>query len=375
MRAAALLPILALIALPAAAPARAETSATIPVLAPLTGFLALEGASQRNGALLAFRHRPAIRVHSETVDTATSPEQALNAFARVLRGGAPTAVAAPMLGTQMLALLPPAAEAGVPLVTVSGTAEITERGSPWVFRFFPGDDVVKAAQARYVVEEMGRRRIALIHQTTAYGQSGRRHLVANFERLGAEIVFEDALAPTLKDMAPVLTRARAARPDVLVLQLHAEPTARLVRQAARLRLGLPIVAGSAMHQPATAALLEPAELEGVCAESGSSPISGGSTAMERWVADYRARFDTEPDAFALAQYDGVSMVLDAVAAGARSGEEVRARLATDGYEGLAMRYRSDGHGNMAHDAVILCYDGRDRTPRIVRRYRDVLKNG
>src|SRR5690606_3376155 len=100
--------------------------------------------------------------------------------------------------------------------------------------------------------------------------------------LGAEVVFEDGLAPTVKDMAPVLTRLKAARPDVLVLQLHSEPSARLIRQAAALGLRLPIVAGSAMHQPSTAALLEPAELAGVCAESGSSPISGGSPAMERW---------------------------------------------------------------------------------------------
>ncbi|BBK40851.1 ethanolamine utilization protein EutJ [Allostella vacuolata] len=357
------------------AAARAESAATIPVLAPLTGFLALEGASQRNGALLAFHHHPSIVIRSETVDTGTSPEGAVNAFARILRTGPPTALVAPMLGTQMLALLPAAAEAGVPLVTVSGTAEITERGNPWVFRFFPGDAVVKTAQARYTVEELGRRRVALVHQTTAYGQSGRRHLLAAFAGLGAEVVFEEALAPAVRDMAPVLTKLRAARPDVLVLQLHAEPTARLIRQAAALGLGLPIVAGSAMHQPATAALLEPAELSGVCAESGASPISGGSPAMDRWVADYRARFRTEPDAFALAQYDGVSMVLRAVRAGAASGAEVRRRLASEVYEGLAMAYRSDGRGNMAHDAVILCYDGRDRTPRVVRRYVDVLKNG
>ncbi|BBK30022.1 amino acid/amide ABC transporter substrate-binding protein (HAAT family) [Stella humosa] len=355
--------------------ARAQATATIPVLAPLTGFLALEGASQRNGALLAFAHHPQVTIRTETVDTATSPEAAVNAFARSLRLAPLTAMVAPMLGTQMLALLPAAAEAGVPLVTISGTAEITERDNAWVFRFFPGDAVVKTAQARYAVEELGRRRVALVYQTTAYGQSGRRHLAAEFERLGAAIVFEDGLSPAVKDMAPVVTRLRAARPDVLVLQLHAESTARIIRQAAALGLGLPVVAGSAMHQPATAALLEPAELAGVCAESGSSPISGGSPAMEQWVADYRARFQSEPDAFALAQYDGVSMVLRAVLAGAQGGEAIRQRLATGRHEGLAMAYRSDGRGNMAHDAVILCYDGKDRVPRITRRYVDVLKNG
>jgi len=36
-----------------------------------------------------------------------------------------------------------------------------------------------------------------------------------------------------------------------------------------------------------------------------------------------------------------------------------------------MTYRSDGKGNMAHDAVIVCYDGTTRVPRVVRRYEGV----
>jgi branched-chain amino acid transport system substrate-binding protein len=33
-----------------------------------------------------------------------------------------------------------------------------------------------------------------------------------------------------------------------------------------------------------------------------------------------------------------------------------------------MTYQSDGKGNMAHDAIIVCYDGASRTPRIAKRY-------
>jgi branched-chain amino acid transport system substrate-binding protein len=36
-----------------------------------------------------------------------------------------------------------------------------------------------------------------------------------------------------------------------------------------------------------------------------------------------------------------------------------------------MTYRSDGAGNMAHSAIIVCYDGTSRTPRIVKRYDDI----
>jgi branched-chain amino acid transport system substrate-binding protein len=106
----------------------------------------------------------------------------------------------------------------------------------------------------------------------------------------------------------------------------------------------------------------------VCAESGSSPVSGGSPEMEAFAAAYRARFGTEPDAFAAAQYDGAGMALAAIRAGADTPAALRDRLARESYEGVAMSYRSDGKGNMAHDAVIICYDGQTRTPKLVKRY-------
>jgi branched-chain amino acid transport system substrate-binding protein len=344
----------------------------IPVLVPLTGFLSLEGTSQRNGAELALREAtgsPAVAW--DVSDTATSPEIAVNAFARATDADGVVAVVAPMLGTQMLALVPLADDAGVPLLTVSGTAKITELGSANVFRFFPGDSVVKAAQARYAVAERGAKKPAIVYQTTAYGQSGHAALAQNLAALGAAPVFEEGIDVKVKDMLPVLSKVQAAGADMLLLHLHAGSTALVIRQARAMGLDIPIVAGSAMHQPSTAALLEPAELKGVCAETGSSPISGGSPAMDDFLARYRAAFAGEPDAFALGQYDGVRMALAAIADGARDAAGVRAWLASHPYEGLAMTYRSDGKGNMAHDAVIICYDGGDRTPQIARRYETV----
>jgi branched-chain amino acid transport system substrate-binding protein len=36
-----------------------------------------------------------------------------------------------------------------------------------------------------------------------------------------------------------------------------------------------------------------------------------------------------------------------------------------------MTYKSDGRGNMAHSAIILCYDGTSRVPKIAVRYDDI----
>ncbi|HEY9568121.1 MAG TPA: ABC transporter substrate-binding protein, partial [Thalassobaculum sp.] len=167
-----LLPILAISLMAAPVPAAAtEPPVAVSVLVPVTGFLALEGTAQRNGAVLALESPPpGVTVTYQVTDTATSPEVAVTALQRALDRERPVAVAAPIFGTQMLAMAPLAARAEVPLVTVSGTASITEQGYAVVFRFFPTDAVVKVAQARFAVEEVGSRRPALLYQTTADGQ-------------------------------------------------------------------------------------------------------------------------------------------------------------------------------------------------------------
>lgn len=362
---------IAALALAGALPAHAA-DVTLPILVPLTGVLSIEGTSQRNGALLAVKHAPAgVKVTAPVSDTAQSPEIAVNAFEKAMGGGAPVAIGASMFGPQILALVPLGQERKVPLITVSGTGRITELGSPYIFRFFPADPVAKAAHARYVVEGLGRKRAALVVQTTPYGQSGRPLLNEHLKKLGATVVFDEAIDVTVKDMLPLLAKVKQADPDVLVLHLHAPSTALVIKQAVAMNLNLPIVAGSAMHQPGTAALLEPAELKGVCAESGSSPISGGSPAMEGFLAQYRNEFKTEPDAFALGQYDGTLMALDAVAKGAATAEQLTQALARTTWQGLAMTYKSDGKGNMAHSAVIICYDGLSRLPKVVKRYDNI----
>jgi branched-chain amino acid transport system substrate-binding protein len=347
----------------------AEPTPDVPVLVPITGFLAAEGASQRNGALLALQNPPAgVRPHFAVTDTGTSPEGAVNALERALSDGDVTVVVASMLGTQMLAMLPIALTQKVPLLTMSGTADITRKGNPYVFRFFPADSVVKGAQVKYAIQAHHIQKPALIYQTTAYGQSGHTEILAALAAAGIKPVYEDALDVGVKDMRPVIAKAVASGADSLLLQLHGGPTALFLKAVAAMDVHLPIVAGSALSQPATVALLEPAELKGACAETGSSPISAETPAMRDFLARYLAAFHTDPDGFALGQYDATMMALEAVAKGATTAQAVTKALAAGSYKGVAMTYRSDGHGNMAHSAVIVCFDGTSRVPVVVRHY-------
>src|SRR3954468_2689770 len=87
----------------AATPAAAQ-EVRLPVLVPLTGFVALEGTSQRNGALLAASQIRDVTLKPDVLDTAATPEAAVTAWERTMGGALPPAVVGPILGTQMLAL-------------------------------------------------------------------------------------------------------------------------------------------------------------------------------------------------------------------------------------------------------------------------------
>lgn len=359
---------LVMLALSPSAPA-AAAEPNFPVLVPITGFLAVEGRSQRNGAVLALTHAPGgLKVRHEVSDTGTSPEVAVNAYERAVSDTGTLAVVAPMLGTQMLALLPVALQAKIPMLTMSGTAAVTQKNNPYVFRFFPDDSIAKAAQVSYALDTLKVSHPAVIYQTTAYGQSGHTEIMRLLKERGVKAVYEDALDVSQKDMAPVIAKAKAAGADSLLLQLHGGPTALFIKAAARESLKLPIVAGSGLSQPSTLALLDPSDLANSCAETASSPMSGETPEMRQFVDAFKAAFHQDPDGFALGQYDGTMMALHAIANGADTPEKVTKALSTTSYKGLAMTYRSNGYGDMAHSSVIICFDGKSRIPQVVKHY-------
>jgi branched-chain amino acid transport system substrate-binding protein len=43
-------------------------------------------------------------------------------------------------------------------------------------------------------------------------------------------------------------------------------------------------------------------------------------------------------------------------------------LQKETYPGVAMTHKSNGHGDLAHDADIVCWDGSSRIPKIVAHY-------
>jgi branched-chain amino acid transport system substrate-binding protein len=347
-----------------------SADAYLPIVMPITGFLSVEGGSQRNGAVMALEHAPGGKTIDYPVfDTGTSATGAATALDKALSNGKPIAAAVSVFGTEMVAMMPVAAEYKVPLLTISGLAKITESDNPYIFRFLPNDREIKVAHARYVVETLKKTKIALISDTTAYGQGGFALLKEDFTKLGVKPVYEDStIAPDTKDMSPLLSKVKASGADAIVVHSVAAPMALIVKQAKAAGITVPIINSSSIVEPTATALFEPAELKDVCAETPSAPETRATPKIKEWADAYKAKFGIEPDGLALGQYDGVMMALTLIAKGAKTPEELRAALQKETYEGVAMTYKSNGKGDLSHDAEIVCWDGTSRIPKVVAHY-------
>jgi branched-chain amino acid transport system substrate-binding protein len=194
-------------------------------------------------------------------------------------------------------------------------------------------------------------------------------LQEDFAKLWTKPVFEDnSIAPDTKDMSPLLAKVKASGADVIVLHAVSTPMTLITKQIKSTGLDIPIVNSSSIVEPTATALFEPAELAGVCAETPSAPEARSTPAIKAWADAYLKRFGLEPDGLALGQYDGVLMALTLMSKGAQTPEDLRAALQRETYQGVAMTYKSNGHGDLAHDAEIVCWDGTSRIPKIVAQY-------
>ena len=129
--------------------------AYLPIIMPVTGFMSVEGGSQRNGAVMAMEAASAgLKVDVPVFDTGTSAAGAATALDNALSSKQALAASTSVFGTEMVAMLPVSTDYKVPLLTISGLAQLTESGNPYIFRFLPNDREIKVAHARYVVENI-----------------------------------------------------------------------------------------------------------------------------------------------------------------------------------------------------------------------------
>lgn len=215
--------------------------------------------------------------------------------------------------------------------------EIIEAGAEsYVFRFSLSDRIQSVMMVREAIEVRHRRRPALVHEATGYGEQGRDRLVEALRRRGVEPVYVGAIAADGGDAVAGVQAARRAGADVLLTYAVSGRAAQIVRALERIAWRVEIVGSWALsHEGFLSAA-------GPYAEGAIMPqtfIEGGAAGAEaaRFLDRWRTRYGGAMwSASAAAQgYDALHLLARAFEqAGTTDGPRVKAAL-----ENLRKPYR------------------------------------
>lgn len=336
--------------------AEVTRSPKVVILAPITDKFATLGLSVQRGAQIAFEEvnaKGGINKHKiefSVVDAGGSNPTAQNAAQKAISLEPDVIIGLP-ISTQSYAIESYVTKAGIPTI-VSGTNAKLAAQSQWMFDMIPTDAVSSTAQARFAVEKLGFKKLALMHGNDEYGTGSAKIARETAEKLGAKVVSDQSHTLGDKDVTAQLRNIKNSDAEVLLVASDQGGIAIILKQAYELGLKMPRISHPII--PPTMKLLAKGAVEDIYIVVKAVPGQSKDPKVQDWVKRFEKRWGKPADEYAAIGYDGGLMVIDAVGRGGASRAGIRdALLATKNFQGIAGRHTSDKDGNLSHFGAIV----------------------
>lgn len=202
--------------------------------------------------------------------------------------------------------------------------DFTQAGGDYTWSNSVTQKQASPALADYTVDTLGLKKLAVFYLNTDWGKTTYDLFAERVKELGSEIVAAEAYLAEEKDFRSALTRAREANPDGIVLISYQADGALIAQQLQEAGLDLPTVGASSLQSPDFLKLGGPAA-EGVFIRGQFLP-DDPRPQVKNVVDKYRARYNEEPDFFAIHAYDTIHLIAKAIEIGGPTREGVHAAL-------------------------------------------------
>jgi branched-chain amino acid transport system substrate-binding protein len=186
---------------------------------PMTGDYASFGVDISQGAQLAvedFGEFNGWNFELISEDTQGSPEIGATVANKLVSDATVVAIAGHIFSGETEAAMPIYEKAGFPMLSPSATnPPLTELGSA-VFNRIAFTDAVQAADSSaYMFNTLGVTKLAILHDGGAYGKGLADLVQVEWEALGGEVVYFDAITIGETDYTSILSSVAASSPEAL----------------------------------------------------------------------------------------------------------------------------------------------------------------
>jgi len=232
-----------------------------------------------------------------------------------------------------MAMAPLVDKASVPFISLAGGVVVIEPVKKWVFKT-PHTDRMAAEKVFADMKKRGITKVALLSETSGFGQSGRKETQAVASKYGIEIIADETYGPKDTDMTTQLTKIKNT-PGVQAIFIFGlgQGPAIVSKNIAQLGIKLP------QYQSHGVASNEYIKLAGASAEGVRLPSAAllvanllptndaQKTMVVAYDKAYKDRFKEDPSTFGGYALDALMLAVDAIKrAGSTDPEKVRTAL-------------------------------------------------
>jgi branched-chain amino acid transport system substrate-binding protein len=359
--------------------ASAQSVVKIGHVAPLTGSIAHLGKDNEFGGRLAIEelNTKGLKIGGKAVkfeliaeDDAADPKQGTAAAQKLVDADVVGVVGHLNSGTSI-----PAARiysnAGIPQLSPSSTApSYTKQGFKTTFRVVANDGQLGGTLGRYAVNELQAKAIAVIDDRTAYGQGVADEFDKAVKAAGGKVVGREFTNDKATDFNAILTKLKAARPDVIFYGGMDAVGGPMMRQMRQLGIDAKFMGGDGICTGEMAKLAGDAvgEDKVICAEAGGvTPEKAAG--VEDFKKRFKAKFGVDVQLYAPYVYDAVNTLVAAMQkADSTDPKKYLPELARISYDGITGKIEFDQFGDMKEAALTLyTYRGGKKTAMMVVR--------
>ena len=256
--------------------------------------------------------------------------------------------------SKTLEAAPIAQEAKIPLIATAATNPKVTQVGDYIFRVCFIDDFQAVVIARFVLEKLGKTKVAFMTDVKQDYSVGLTQFAKDyFLKNGGQVVKEQSYSSGDKDFRAQLTDIKSANPDVIIITGYYPEVSLIVREGRQLGIKAAFVGGDGWD----GASLIPVGGKAIEGSFFSNHFSteAKSPAVQEFVEKYKKKYNKLPDAFAALGYDAVNLLADAIKrAGGTDSEKLRDAIAnTKDFPGVTGKITINPERNANKSAVII----------------------
>ncbi|TDG08803.1 branched-chain amino acid ABC transporter substrate-binding protein [Paraburkholderia guartelaensis] len=362
--------VMALAALSASNTASADQVVKIGHVGPLTGGSAHLGKDNENGARLAIEEINAkgltidgqkVTLALDAQDDAADPRQATQ-VAQKLVDDKVVAVIGHLNSGASIPASKIYSDAGIVQISPSSTnPSYTQQGFKTTYRVVATDAQQGPALADYAAKSLNVKTVAVVDDSTAYGQGLANEFEKTAKSLGMKVLSHDATNDKAVDFRAILTKIKGENPDAIMYGGMDATGGPFAKQARQLGLRAKVLSGDGVCTESLAELAGAATDNIVCSQAGMAVerMNGGAA----FAAKYEKRFGHPIEFDAPFTYDAVYIIVDAMKrANSTDHAKILAQIPSTDYKGVIGETTFDSKGDLKHGVISLYnYKGGKKT--------------